>query len=420
MQRRVWLSLTLILSIAAVSTTLAGSTAAAVPQRAAPETVGMSAARLERITDLMRAYVEAGELAAVETIIARRGQIVFHEAVGTLDLETGAPYEPDSLVRIYSMSKPIVSVAAMILYEEGRFQLDDPVGDHIPELADLKVLVRGTEVDPVRPVTVRHLLTHTSGFRYGFDRNNVIDQRYREAEILANTDLDEMIERLADIPLAFHPGERFNYGISTDVLGALVERVSGVPLDEFLAERIFVPLEMSDTTFAVPDSKLGRFGTNHRINRDTGELEVIDSPREGSFVGDVTFFSGGGGLVSTASDYIRFCMMMLNGGELDGTRVLSPKTVEFIQQNHMRPEVNYGANGGHFGLGFAVTMRPGSNEIGSIGTYSWVGAAGTIFWIDPVEDLAVVTMIQLMASPYPLRQEMQALTYGALTELNQR
>ncbi len=410
-------SLAIATLIVVGSWTLLVAGAIATPQRDTPESVGMSSARLARITDLMRRYVDAGELAAVETIVARDGKIVYHEAVGTLDLETGAAFEPDSLVRIYSMSKPIVSIAAMILYEEGRFQLDDPVGDHIPELADLKVLVNGNEVDPVRPMTVRHLLTHTSGFRYGFDPDNVIDRQYAEAEILKNTDLDEMVERLADIPLAFQPGSRFNYGISTDVLGALVERVSGVPLDEFLAERIFVPLEMSDTSFAVPDSKLARFGTNHRINRETGELEVVDSARGGRFVGDVTFFSGGGGLVSTASDYIRFCMMMLNGGELDGARILSPKTVEFIQENHMRPEIDYGNGGAHWGLGFAVMTRPGSNEIGSVGTYQWGGAAGTIFWIDPVENLAVVTMIQLMASPYPLREEMQALTYGAITEL---
>ena len=310
-------------------------------------------------------------------------------------------------------------MAAMILYEEGRFQLNDPVADYIPELADLKVLVDGNEVEARRPMTIRHLLTHTSGLSYGFAPDNVIDQRYREARILGNKNLDEMIERLGDIPLHFHPGTRWQYGISTDVLGALVERVSGMPLDEFLAERIFVPLEMSDTSFAVPAHKVERFGTNHRINRQTGKLEVVDSPRGGEFVGEVTFFSGGGGLVSTASDYMRFCLMMLNGGELDGARILSPKTVEFVQQNHLRPGIDYRGGGGHFGLGFAVTTRPGTSEIGSIGSYAWGGAAGTIFWIDPVEDLAVVTMIQLMSSPYPLRAELQAMTYAALTELNQ-
>ncbi len=398
---------------------LTGNSALAGPQRDASETVGMSAARLARITDLMRGYVEDGKLAGVETMVARHGRVVYHEAVGVLDLETGAPVEPNSLFRIYSMSKPIVSMAAMILYEEGRFQLDDPVADHIPELAGLKVLVNGNEVEPERPMTVRHLLTHTSGLSYGFARDNVIDQRYREARILGNKNLDEMIERLGDIPLHFHPGTRWQYGISTDVLGALVERVSGMPLDEFLAERIFVPLEMSDTSFAVPAHKVERFGTNHRINRQTGKLEVVDSPRGGEFVGEVTFFSGGGGLVSTASDYMRFCLMMLNGGELDGARILSPKTVEFVQQNHLRPGIDYRGGGGHFGLGFAVTTRPGTSEIGSIGSYAWGGAAGTIFWIDPVEDLAVVTMIQLMSSPYPLRAELQAMTYAALTELNQ-
>ena len=407
--------LCLILMIVA----LVGSVAVAAPQRAAPDAVGMSAERLTRLTDLMQSYVDAGKLAGAVTMVARHDRVVFHEALGTLDLETGATVEPDSLFRIYSMSKPIVSMAAMILYEEGRFQLNDPVADYIPELADLKVLVDGTEVEARRPMTIRHLLTHTSGLSYGFAPDNVIDQRYREANILNNKNLDEMIDHLGDIPLHFHPGTRWNYGISTDVLGALIERVSGQPLDEFLAERIFIPLEMSDTSFAVPPDKIGRFGTNHRIDRETGKLEVIDSPRGGGFVGEVTFFSGGGGLVSTAPDYMRFCLMMLNGGELDGTRILSPKTVEFVQQNHLRPGVEYGGGGAHFGLGFAVATRPGTSEIGSIGSYSWGGAAGTIFWIDPAEDLAVVTMIQLMSSPYPLRAEMQALTYAALTELNQ-
>ena len=413
MQRSVRLCLILVI------VALLGSVAVAAPQRAAPGEVGMSAERLARLTDLMQSYVDAGKLAGAVTMVARHDRVVFHEAVGTLDLETGAPVEPDSLFRIYSMSKPIVSMAAMILYEEGRFQLNDPVADYIPELADLKVLVDGNEVEARRPMTIRHLLTHTSGLSYGFARDNVIDQRYREANILSNKNLDEMIAHLGDIPLHFHPGTRWNYGISTDVLGALIERVSGQPLDEFLAERIFVPLEMSDTSFAVPADKIGRFGTNHRIDRETGKLEVIDSPRGGGFVGEVTFFSGGGGLVSTAPDYMRFCRMMLNGGELDGTRILSPKTVEFVQQNHLRPGVEYAGGGAHFGLGFAVATRPGTSEIGSIGSYSWGGAAGTIFWIDPVEDLAVVTMIQLMSSPYPLRAEMQALTYAALTELNQ-
>ena len=415
MQRSVRLCLILMM------VTLVGSAAVAAPQRAAPGTVGMSAERLARLTDLMQSYVDAGELAGAVTMVARHDRVVFHEAVGTLDLETGATVEPDSLFRIYSMSKPIVSMAAMILYEEGRFQLNDPVADYIPELADLKVLVGGTEVEARRPMTIRHLLTHTSGLSYGFAADtNVIDRRYRRDRILRNINLDEMIERLSDIPLLFHPGTRWHYSISVDVLGALIERVSGQPLDEFLAERIFVPLEMSDTSFAVPADKIERFGTNHRIDRETGELVVIDSPRGGGFVGEVTFFSGGGGLVSTAPDYMRFCLMMLNGGELDGTRILSPKTVEFVQQNHLRPGVEYGGGGAHFGLGFAVTTRPGTSEIGSIGSYSWGGAAGTIFWIDPVEDLAVVTMIQLMSSPYPLRAEMQALTYAALTELNQR
>ena len=398
---------------------LVETSALAAPQQAAPEAVGMSAERLARITGLMQSYVDDGRLAGAVTMVGRHGRVVYHEAVGTLDLETGAQMEPDSLFRIYSMSKPIVSMAALTLYEEGRFQLNDPVGDYIPELAGLEVLEDGNEVKARRPMTIRHLLTHTSGLSYGFSPDNVIDQRYREDQVLGSSDLDEMIERLTDIPLRFHPGARWNYSVSTDVLGALIERVAGRPLDELLAERIFVPLEMSDTSFAVPAGKIERFGTNHRINSETGELEVVDSPRGGEFVGDVTFLSGGGGLVSTASDYMRFCLMMLNGGELDGTRILSPKTVEFVQQNHLPPGVEYAGGGGHFGLGFAVTTRPGTSEIGSIGSYAWGGAAGTIFWIDPVEDLAVVTMIQLSSSPYPLRAELQALTYAAHTELNQ-
>lgn len=435
---RSWSGLGSVRALAAVLVLTTASTLLAAPAGAAgarlatadPEQVGMSGERLERIGELAQRYVEEGKLAGVVTLVSRHGKVVFFDAVGESDIASGKPMEKDTLVRIYSMSKPITAVAAMMLYEEGKFQLSDPVSKFLPELAELEVLTADGERVPAEPITMQHLLSHTAGFSYGFDPNDPVDKLYQESGLLgASTDLDDFIERLSKLPLKFQPGSQWHYSVAVDVTGAVVERISGQRFDRFLEERIFQPLGMEDTFFDIPDAKIDRFGTNHRYDAKAGALEVLPVP-EYPLWQNTTFFSGGGGLVSTAEDYARFCEMLRNGGAFNGNRLLSPKTVELMTMNHLPALLEastsgespgtIGGLGSGFGLGFGVvTDVPQTGVIGSVGEYSWGGAAGTIFWIDPVEDLYVVSMIQLMGSPWPLRSELKALTYGALTELNQ-
>lgn len=392
---------------------------------AKPEKVGMSAQRLERINAALQGFVDDGKLAGAVTMISRRGKVVHLEAFGKLDLDTDTDMEQDSLFRIYSMTKPLVTVAAMILYEEGRFQLKDPISRYIPEFENTKVLENGVEVDPDRPITVKQLMSHTAGMTYGFFGDTAVDRQYREAGILGNQDLEEMTGLLAEIPLQYQPGTRWHYSVSVDVLGRFIEVVAGMPLNQFMQERLFGPLEMEDTFFEVPDHKDHRFGTNHRYDQKAGKLVVTDSPATSKYIKKVTFFSGGGGLISTASDYMRFCQMMLNGGELHGAQIISPKTIELMTTNHLSEGMGSGfgeqvgtRSSFGFGLGFGVsTDFAASNIVGSAGSYNWGGAAGTVFWIDPKEELAVVAMIQIMSgSVVPLRSIMQVLTYSAFTD----
>jgi CubicO group peptidase (beta-lactamase class C family) len=397
-----------------------------------PDRVGMSAERLDRITELGRNYVEAGQLAGIVTLVARDGRIAHFEAQGVRNLETGEPMTKDTLFRIYSMSKPITAVAAMILYEEGAFQLSDPVSKFLPEFADLKVWEDGELVDLETPMTMHHLLTHTAGFSYGFNPRDPVDQMYNQSGLLAqSTDLDDFIARLAEIPLRYQPGSRWHYSVAVDVTGAVVERISGQSFDEFLRTRLFEPLGMRDTFFAVPADKRDRLGTNHRWDGGNEQLVALPVPPYPLWE-DTTFFSGGGGLISTARDYLRFAEMLRNGGELNGVRILSPKTIHYMVQDHLPGAVQAigtgeamgtglaGAGSG-FGLGFGVVNDPvKSSVIGSTGEYSWGGAAGTIFWVDPVEDMIVIGMIQLMGSPWPLRSELKVLSNQALTETRAR
>jgi CubicO group peptidase (beta-lactamase class C family) len=418
----------LLLAIATAQAAARGDARLAVSK---PERVGMSAERLERISQLTRRYVEEGKLAGAVTLVARRGQVVYFDAVGQADLNTGAPMTQDTLFRIYSMSKPITAVAAMMLYEEGAFQLSDPVSKFLPELANLEVLEEDGSRVPAALITMQQLLSHTAGFSYGFDPNDPVDQLYRQSQLMTSTDLNQFVERLATLPLKFQPGSRWHYSVAVDVTGAVVERISGQSFDEFLQQRLFAPLGMHDTFFAVPADKMQRFGTNHRYDRESGRVVVLPDAEYPVFK-DTTFFSGGGGLVSTATDYARFSEMLRAGGSFNGRRILSPKTIELMTMNHLpalfaavgsgeRPEVGRlgGFTGSGFGLGFGVVLDvPATGVIGSVGEYSWGGAAGTIFWVDPVEDLFVVSMIQLMQSPWPLRSELKVLANQAITELN--
>ncbi len=396
---------------------------------ASPESVGMSSAALERITPLLQGYIDDGELVGAVSMVARRGKVVHFEKFGTLNKDTGQEMETDSLFRIYSMTKPITTVAAMMLYEEGKLQITDPVEKFLPEFAGVRVVGEGGNlVAQARPFTIQMLMTHSAGLTYGVFGDTLVDREYRDAQILGNQDLAEMTTRLGSIPLQFQPGTRFHYGVNTDVLGRVVEVVSGQTLDEFFRERIFAPLEMTDTFFEVPADKRPRFGTNHSYDPRTQTLVVSDSPATSAFANSVIFYSGGGGLVGTAEDYMRFSQMMLNGGELDGQRILGSKTIEYMTQNHL-PGIFRGqgpdsgmnlpgfVSGTGFGLGFAVVEDPAAvGGVGSKGEYYWGGAAGTMFWIDPVEELIGVVMIQHMNVQVPLRAAFKAVTYGAIID----
>ncbi len=405
-----------------------GIGAADLAERPAAE-AGMSSERLDRITALSQRYVDEGKLAGVVSLVARRGAIVHFEAVGQRGAEDERPLTKDALFRIFSMTKPITAVAAMVLYEEGKFHLNDPVEKFVPELAGLNVLGEDGEMRPAeRTMNMQQLLTHTTGLSYGFNPEDPVDKLYGESGIWQSEDLDAFAAKVGELPLAFEPGERWHYSIAVDITGLVVERISGQSFDVFLKERIFEPLGMADTFFNVPAEKTDRFLPNHGWDPEEGKLVQMEDDGEFVAYADETLFSGGGGLVSTAMDYLRFCEMMRRGGELDGVRLLSPKTVQYIATNHLpgaltasvageNPTAIMGGAGLGFGLGFAVVGDPvATGVVSSVGEYFWGGAAGTLFWIDPVEELIVIGMIQLMGSPWPLRDEMKVLTYQALTD----
>jgi len=371
--------------------------------------------------------VDNDELAGMVTLIARKGKIVHFEEVGKLNLDTGKKLEKDSLFRIYSMTKPIVTTAAMMLYEEGKFQLTDPVSMYLPAFKGVKVLVDGEEVDATHEFTIRELMSHTAGLTYGVFGNTEIDQAYRAALWEQNggykvATIEEMVNEMGEIPLLYQPGSQWVYSLSVDVLGRLIEVVSGQARDVFLQERMFSPLDMDDTFFEVPKNKVKRFGTNH-ISSKEGVLTVMDRPESSAFANKVTFFSGGGGLVSTAMDYLRYSQMMLNGGELDGVRIVSPTTIKLMTRNQLNEGVSSGfgerpgvAGTIGFGLGFGVATAGPKVGSGSKGEFNWGGAAGTLFWIDPEEELTAVLMVQMMRNPINLRAQFKTLTYQAIVE----
>jgi CubicO group peptidase (beta-lactamase class C family) len=355
----------------------------------------------------------------------------------------------DTIFRIYSMTKPITSVAFMMLFEEGRVTLDEPVHKYIPEWKNLGVFQAGTAPafltrPPSRPMLIVDLLRHTSGLTYGFQQRSNVDAAYREMKIgeveKAGT-LQSMIEDLAKIPLEFSPGEAWNYSVSTDVIGYLIGKISGKPFEQFLKERIFDPLGMNDTDFFVPADKVQRFAacysadpkggmTFHAADRKGG-LTLQDDPTRSAFLSPPSFISGGGGLCSTTADYLTFCRALLNGGELGGVRLIGPKTLKLMTSNHLPggrylpemsrslfSEANYDGIG--FGLGFSVTMNPAQTLIlGSPGEYAWGGAATTAFWIDPAEELIAIFMTQVLpSSAYPIRRELRTMVYAAITDSN--
>ncbi len=411
-----------------------------------PTSVGLDPARLRRVDELIKArYLDTGRFPGFSLLVSRRGQVAHLSTQGLRNVETGAPMTPDTIVRIYSMSKPITSVALLSLYEEGLFRLDQPVATFIPSWSDLRVWADGSPVSystsyPEREMTIRDLLTHTSGLTYPWMRRHPVDALYRQHGVDGGHKLEHWVEILAGIPLLFSPGTQWSYSVATDVIGRLVEIISGLPFDQFLARRIFEPLGMTDTSFTVDDSRADRFAACYVVpslspfgvpeGAEGDDKVVIDDGGPASaYRRQPTFLSGGGGLTSTLADYHRFTQMLLGRGALDGTRILGRKTVEYATSNHLpqgrdlaamgQPvfsETNYDGVG--FGLGFSVVLDPTASQIiSSPGEYAWGGAASTLFWIDPAEELVVIGLTQLLpSSAYPIRQELKPLIYSALVD----
>lgn len=424
-----------------IAAALALSVSAQELPTAKPEREGMSAERLQRVAQMNDRYTDTGKIAGTLTAVVRNGKIVHASASGQKSATDDRPIEMDDLFRIYSMSKPITAVAAMQLYEQGKFQLTDPVSKFIPELKNLKVMKNGKVVPAQNQMTMQQLLNHTAGLSYGFDPNDPVDQAYQKADLWGAKDLDEFITKVAALPLKFEPGEQWHYSIAVDVTGLVVERLSGQSFDAYLKEHIFDPLEMKDTFFEVPEGKADRFLPNHFLNPQNGKAVVMDGSQGlpgfescGAMCdyGNVTLYSGGGGLVSTLRDYVRFAEAMRDG-ELDGVRILSPKTVNYMSSNHLPSAIASGGGSGEqpnlvgdalggfgFGLGFGIVTDTAANgSMGSAGQYYWGGAAGTVFWIDPVENIVVVSMMQLMGGWPSYRPELRVATYQALLETNE-
>tara|TARA_B100001179_G_scaffold42075_1_gene27717 strand:- start:3283 stop:4515 length:1233 start_codon:yes stop_codon:yes gene_type:complete len=397
---------------------------------------GFSVDRLEHLTAHLDKYVDDGRFPGCSCLVTRHGEEAYFHAFGRRDVDRGLAMERDTVVRIYSMSKPITSVALMMLYEEGKFQLDDPVSKFIPRWSDLNVYEHGENETMVTspmtvPLTVKHLLTHTSGLTYGFMNSHPVDAMYRNASIGGDrqgSTLEDMIDDLAGIPITFTPGSRWNYSVATDVCGYLVQLFSDTDLDVFVRERITEPLEMNDAGYQVRSSSKDKFAACYRYKRGGG-FELQDDPTTSPYHQRPTFLSGGGGMVATVDDYGRFAQMLLNRGELDGHRILGRKTVEYMATNHMPGNVDLAAmgqpvfsetsyHGIGFGLGFSVVLDPAAaGVLDSPGEFAWGGAASTYFWVDPLEDMTVVFLTQLLpSSTHPIRRELKTLIYQAIVD----
>ena len=401
-----------------------------------PENLGFSSKRLAQIPHFFQSYLDQEKIPGLAILIAKGEKIAHFSAQGFASTETNAKLQADSIFRIYSMTKPITSAGLMMLFDEGRFRLEEPVGKYMPELGEMQVWKDGSNLrwqtrGPTNPMRIRDLLTHSSGLTYGFMHMHPVDRLYRHAQIgERHLSLGETVGRLAGIPLLFDPGTAWNYSVSTDMCGRLIEILSGETLDGFFAERIFKPLGMSDTAFAVDAGKASRLTSNYERHPKKKAMRVIDSAAKSAYLRMPAFLSGGGGLVSTIGDYYRFCLMLSRGGELGGARLLSPATVDLMMRNHLPggvtlSEFSFGSlfsenrlEGTGFGLGGSVVedsaelMMPVSE-----GTFSWGGAASTYFWIDRHREIIGIMMTQFMPSDYfPLRPQLQQLVYGALIE----
>ena len=399
-----------------------------------PESLGLCSDQLARVGEHLRSrYVEPQKIPGSLALVARKGEVCYLDVAGQRDVERGTPMTTDTVFRIYSMTKPLTSVAIMTLFERGLFSLDDPVHRYIPQWRDLGVYRAGSFPAYMtracqRPMTIRDLLMHTSGLTYDFLRASNVDHAYRKLQIALprpGYTLGDMIEQLAGLPLEYSPGERWNYSVSTDVLGYLIEVLSGKSLPDYLDEVIFKRLGMVDTGFEIRPDQQERFASCYERNMQK-EMVLNDDGQDSRFR-DVSFYSGGGGLVSTATDYYRFCQMLLNGGSLDGQRVIGSRTLDFMTRNHLPggADMSVYATGSFaetiyegvgFGLGFASKVDPVRNGTPTtVGSYYWGGLASTLFWVDPVEDLIVIFMTQLIpSSTFNFRGQLESLVYAAL------
>jgi len=398
-----------------------------------PEAVGLSSVRLAKIGPWMEKLVADQKLAGLSVAVMRRGELAYFAATGLADIARTTPFARDTLVRIYSMTKPLTSTAIMMLYEDGRFQLDDSIATFLPTFANMRVMSGGSRAKPEtvpanRDITFRDLLTHTSGLSYGFMDATPIDALYRETGVdfqQSDLSLAEVADKAAALPLLAQPGTAWNYSIATDILGRLVEVIAGQPFDRFLTERVLIPLGMTETVFQVTPDMLPRFAALYARGPERTPVLMDDGPT--SIFLKSRLPSGGGGLVSTIDDYLKFCRFILNKGELNGVRLLGRKTVELMTANHLPgdlaamgqarfAESSYAGIG--FGLGFSVMLDPAVAQIlGTPGEVAWGGAASTAFWIDPREDMAVVLFTQLLpSSSWPIRRELRVLTYQAVID----
>jgi CubicO group peptidase (beta-lactamase class C family) len=403
-----------------------------------PENLGFDAERLAKIPTFFQSYVDSGRLSGVGVVVARQGKIAHSSFIGASAMDGGFKLDFDSIFRIYSMTKPITSMALMMLYERGLCQLYDPVSKFIPSFKDLTVFDTGTSRDFTtretdREMTIHDLLTHQSGLTYDFMLASPVDAIYRNQRVNGarseSLNLEELCDKLSEIPLVFSPGERWNYSVSTDVVGRIIEVISGKSLDEFMQEEIFAPLKMIDTSFTIADEKRARLTHNYAKDPLSGETKLVDGPDKTIYSPGRKFLSGGGGLLSTINDYMRFTQLLHCGGSLDGVRLLSPHTLKMMRMNHLPnnetlmdrasgsfSEVSYGGTG--FGLGFSVVTDPSQTATVSFaGNYSWGGMASTFFWNDPVNEITTIFMTQLMPSgTYPVRPQLSQLVYASLME----
>ncbi len=410
-----------------------------------PEEVGMSSNRLSGIRQAMQSYVDCGKITGLSTLLARKGKVIHFDQVGVMDRKSAVPLGDDAIFRIYSMTKSITCTALMILYEKGRFQLDDPVSKYLPAFERMKVLETGvdgqyTQVDASVPITIHHLLTHTAGLTYDFLEESPVCDMYRQARLFNRADrsLEELVSELARLPLAFQPGSIWHYSMAMDVLAHLVEVLSDKPFRQVLEETIFLPLEMGDTNFFVPQDKQSRIVTMYglpdigeegmTLSRileawNSGYNEKIDVSATHPDSDQSRFTRGGHGLFSTVADYLKYCQMLLNGGTLNGNRILGRKTIDLMFMNHLPPSLlpfkvadppDYGYG---FGLGSRVLLNVAeSMKPGSVGEYGWAGVGKTYFWIDPVEEIIGILMAQSMMQFDTPERELQVMAYAAMNE----